>query len=243
MDSILIIEKNYKFDPQLQVKLEKENRLYFAKDIHDAIEIIEEHYIDIFVIMSETHIDLPTEKFLQTLYETRPIITPIIFIAENPDETLYSKVSQTGGWYLLKFPIDRHDFLNVVQNITEIANLIEVKNIQILKNGAVFPYSIKDIIRIERSRNKHINVFSHGLKPGTEEVNEFFYAPPLAQFISDHNLGRWVKKAHQSWLVKVSEIKEVRPTEMVLILKNGKVIPTSRRHINTFRPKKTKKDK
>ena len=234
MGSILIITNNYEIDPELLELLEKEYRIHIASDTWDGLNIIDEHHIDTFAIMSNDYIEKSIMDLLIELAASRSIATPVIFISENPRETLQSKVNKSGSWYLIEYPLNHGDFMTMIRNTMIIANALNDRSITIRKKRIPYTYKVRNISRIKRTKDRYIKIYSRNPITLIEEEEEFFYEFPLPEFLKEYGIEKEIKQAQQSWLVNASEIKEVRKADMELVLANGIVIPTSKKYINNF---------
>ena len=240
MKSILIIKDNEVIDPDFPVELETLYKVYFAQDAREGLDIINEYYIDLFVIMSGDHTKRSIKNFLKELYSKRSKFTPIIFIAEKPSKTLQSKLYTRSGWCFIKYPIERENFSIVIKNATEMASLFDDdKYIVLTKNmrREKHVYKVIDITRIQRSKPSYIKVYSRNALTSVEEEKEFFYRESLQKFLEDYDIGKRFKQAQQSWLVNISEVKKIRKADLTLILNNGVEVPTSKKYIANFRNK------
>lgn len=233
MGSILIIKNDYEFDPELLKRLEQDYRIHFSKDAWDALDIISENYIDIFAIISNDHHEASIEDFFRELEATRSDATPIILISEKPSKDLQSKAHQK-GWYLIGYPINHQHFISAIKRSTIIANALDDRIIILEKRGHKYPYKIRNISRIQRTKNRYIKVYSRNAITLVEEEEEFFYEHPLYEFPKHYDIEGQIKQAQQSWLVNVSEIKEIRITDTELVLHSGVVVPTSKNYIKNF---------
>ena len=216
-------------------------KVYLAKDAWEGLDIIDENYIDIFAIVSNDHIEKSTWDFLNELHKEREKITPIIFVSEKPSEDLNANIYKY-GWYFIPHPIDHTDFMTLTKRVMKVANGLDDKVIELKKNRHYYTYKVKNITRIQRTRAKHIKVFSRDDVTHAEEEEEFFYEFPLHRFIEDHDIEKYMKQAQQSWLVNASEVKIVNPTDMELVLRNKAVVPTSKNYIDNFYKEEAKKE-
>ena len=233
MGSLLIIENNYKIDPKLQKLLEKVYRTYIVKDPWDGLNIIGEHHIDMFAVMSDDHRERFTEDFFRELEATRSDAISIILISETPTIAIQSKANEK-GWYLIKYPIDHQQLINALKRAMIVANALNDRVIVFYKGGHRYPYQLKHITRIQRSRNRSVKVYSQNPDKPVEEVEEFFFKYPLSEFSKYYDVERYIKQAHQSWLVNTSAVREVRAPDLELVLSNGRVVPTSKNYIENF---------
>ena len=236
--SILFVKNNYEIDSELLKRLEKDYKTYVAIDTWAGLDIISEQHIDTFIFMSDNHIEKSTQNFLKELYTERSQLTPIIFVSEKPDKALQSKINKSNSWYFTPYPIHHEDFIEIVKNSMVMATLLDDKSIILKKSGHEYHYNIRDISRIQRSKDKHIKVYSRNAETGIKNTEEFFYNYPLHKFSKHHNIEKQIKQAHQSWLVNASKVKEIRVADTELVLTDGTVVPTSRKYINNFRKRK-----
>lgn len=243
LGSVLIIKNNYEIDLKLLKQLEKSDKIYMAVDAWEGLDIIDEHYIDIFVILSINPIEKSTWEFLSELYNSRSRITPIIFVAEQPSENLQSEINKNGNWYFIKYPLHHQDFISIIKNAMLIANVLDDKGFVLTKDGLPYAYQIKHISRIERNKHRYIKIYHRNPLSQIEETEEFPYKKSLDYFLEEYHLTKYIKQASQSWLVSVAEVKEIRTVnnKKELILTNGTVIPTSRIYLKNFQKKRTKK--
>jgi len=239
--SILIIKNSYEIDPKLLELLEAEHQVYIESETWGGLDVIDEHHIDVFVVMSDDHVELSIWEFLKAAREGRSRFTPIIFISKQQNDVLQSEINKRGSWYFLLFPVNQEDFLTIVEDSMEMVGMLDEKTIILEKSGHAYPYKVKDISRVERTPKRRIKIYSQ--KPGTneEEEEEFFFDEPLEEFIKIHGIGTQIKKAYQSFLVNASHVKEVRKVDKELVLRNGVVVPTSKKFIDNFVLKTSKK--
>lgn len=239
--SILVIRNDYKIDSGFQTELEINYQLHIVENTQFALDVIDDHYIDIFIFMSDEHIEISTEAFLNNLLNAnRSIITPVVFVSKNSNEELQKRINLSCNWYFLLYPIDFEDLKFVLKQIENTLEFFE-KSITLEKDGFEYEYRVKDISRIERSGNRKITVFGmHTLDDLATEL-EFTYRSSLEKFLVEFGVDKKIKQAHQSWLVNVSKIREVRPTTMELVLDDGTIVPSSRKFIGQFYKKKSRK--
>lgn len=235
MGSILIVQNDYKINLELLELLEKEYHIYVAEDVWEGLNLIEEHYIDTFVMMLDRHIGEEIKRFLKELWKNRSKHTPIVFIAEKPSEELHLHLYKNSSWYFTEYPINYEDFISIIAHSMELADILNDKGIVLKSNRHLYLYKVKNISRIERSKNRYINIYSHNPTMLTEEVQTFYYPGTLQKFLKEYDVEKQIKQAHQSWLVNISDIKEVRITDLELVLMNGTIIPTSKKFIHNFR--------
>ena len=238
MGSILIIHNDYDIDPALQKILKQEYTVHVAQDTWEGLDIIDENHIDIFVIMSNNHFETTIENFLKELRKIRSDVTPIIFISKKSTEALNLEILKNGGWYFIEYPIDNQAFLIMIKNAMKIANALDDRMILLKKKRHTYPYQVKNIIRIQRSRDRYIKVYSRNILTHIEETEEFFYDAPLSNFPIEHGIEKQLKQAYQSWLVNISEIKKINEPDMELEMINGTKVPLSRKYSENFGIKK-----
>ena len=233
LGSVLIVNNDRKFDSTLLKWLEQNYKIYFATDGWDALDIISEYHIDVPIVMSDDHHEAFIEEFFKELEATRSAAMPVILISANPNPPLQAKAHQK-GWYLIKAPIEHQLFIDVINRTMIVADALNDKTLILEKNSHKYPYKVKNITRIQRSRDRCINVYS--LNPATlvEEVKEFSFKSTLAQFPKQYNIEKYFKQAQQSWLVNASMVKEIRTVDMELVLFDGTVVPTSKKFIENF---------
>jgi len=241
LGSILIIQNSYEIDQDLLELLEKAYQVHTASDTWEGLNIIDEYHIDIFVIISNDHIEASTKDFLKELWKKRSKHTPVVFISEKPSENLQFSLYKNSSWYFAEYPINHEAFISIINHAMELVNILDDQSIMLKKNRYLYPYKVKNISRIERTRNRYIKIYSRNPITLVEEQKEFFYPDPLHEFSKRHGVEKQIKQAQQSWLVNVSDIKEIRTTDMELVLVGGAVVPTSSKFIDNFR-NKTKKD-
>ena len=124
--------------------------------------------------------------------------------------------------------------MTMLEGAMGIASVLNVKTIILKKNRHLYPLEVRNISRVQRSRNKHIFVYSRDPITGVEEKEEFFFEYPLHYFIKRHGLEKHIKQAQQSWLVHVSEVRKINIEDMELTLRNGVTVPTSKKYIDNF---------
>lgn len=244
MGSILIIQNNYEIEEELQKKIKTVCNLYIAQDVWEGLDIIEEHYVDAFAIISEEHIEKATWEFLNELRKNRSKFTNIIFISATPSKELQVHLFKNNTWCFIPLPIVHDDFMSMVKNAIEMANFFDDKSIILRKNHHDYRYQVKNILKIERSKNRYIKIYTWDpLAPQTGKEEEFFYDAPLYEFIEEHGIEKQFKQAYQSWLVNEAKIVEIRRSDLELVLADGSVVPTSKKFINNFSKGKNRKDK
>jgi len=236
--SILFVKNNYEIDSELLKQLEKDYRIYVAIDTWDGLDIISDHHIDTFIFMSDNHIEKSVQNFLKELYMERSQLTPIIFISEKPSEILQLKINKSSSWCFTPYPIHHKDFIEIIKSSMKMATFLNDRTIALKKSGHEYHYSVRNISRVQRSRDRYVKVYSRDSETDIEDVEEFFYDHPLHKFSKHHDIEKQIKQAHQSWLVNASKVKEIRVADTELVLTDGTVVPTSRKYINNFRKRK-----
>ncbi|MCL1990172.1 MAG: LytTR family transcriptional regulator DNA-binding domain-containing protein [Defluviitaleaceae bacterium] len=236
--SILFITNNHEIEPTLLKQLEKAYKVYLASDTWDGIDMMNENHIDAFAIMSNWHIEPVTENLLEELRKTRSKFTPTIFISKQPSDDLNTRLYTRSGWYFSVYPIHQERFMTIVSDAMELAHSVDDKTIKLKKNRDEYPYKVRNISRIKRSRHRCIKIYSQNPITGVEEEEEFFYDLPLATFLKNNGIEKYIKQSHQSWLVNVSKVKEVRTADTELVLFDGTVVPTSKKFIVNFKKSK-----
>ena len=239
--SILFIKNNYEIDPELLKQLEKDYKTYIVIDTWEGLDIISDHHIDTFIFMSDNHIEKSTHEFLDELHKERTKFTPIIFISKQPNDDLHKNLYENSSWNFISYPINHEKFIRMIKNSMAMADFLDDRIIVLEKSGHEYRYNIRNISRIQRSRDRHIKIYSRNSETGIEDAEEFFYDHPLHKFPKHHGIQKQIKQAYQSWLVNTSNVKEVRITDTELVLNNGVVVPTSRKYITNFRKEKPKK--
>lgn len=90
--------------------LESKYKVYVRQDAYNGVELISENYVDIFVIMSDNHIETETWEFINELHKNRMKITPIVFVSHTLSDDLESHRHRY-GWFFHLYPIRHEDFL------------------------------------------------------------------------------------------------------------------------------------
>lgn len=241
MGRILMIQNNYSIEPELQKQLEEKYLVHTTLDSKEATNMIDETYFDIFIIMLDDHIDNSTWFFLDELRTIQDVHTPVVFMIQAPSDDLQSALYRNGSWSAIPQTINHQDFMVAISEQIRIAYKICDKIITLEKDGYRYPYRVRDISYIERSGDRKITVYGSHMVDPLETKVEFSYSPGLDKFLVDFGIEREIKQAHQSWLVNTSKVRKARTADMKLILDDGTIIPTSRKHISKFQKKKLKK--
>lgn len=235
MESILLITNNYEIDPELQALLEQNYKIFIAKNTSSGLAILAEEYIDVFIIMSDHYIEEGNQDFVMQLYSEldRPKVTPIIFSSTELSEELNADILKY-GWDFVPYPLHYDYLMLILKKAMIIANTISDQTIFLKKSAREYRYKVKNILRIERSRNRHVKVHSRNPLTQEMEVEEFYFEFPLGQFIKRHGIKRYLVQSQQSWIVNVTEIKIVDPVYMMLIMLDGTAVPTSLKFVGNF---------
>jgi len=238
MERILIIKNNHDLDVELQRQLEESYQIHLAKDAFEGQTIINKNYIDVSIIISDNHIEEDTWSFIKMLHVEQSELSPIIFISNEVSKELQAHLCVTYGWFFTSSPIEHEILMEIISKAMEIAQVINEKSIRLKKkkgHSFAYKYKLKDISRIERSRDRTIKIYASNSFYG-EEL-EFFYPFPLQEFLVEHGIEKEFKQAHQSWLVNVSHVRKIFLTDLKLILADGTVVPSSRKFIGQFKEK------
>ena len=237
LGSILIIKNNYELQPEVLERLEKVYKVYVVEDTWGGLDTIDEHHIDIFAIMLDDYIEASTQDFLKELNKSRSRFTPVIFIAKVSNEQLKSVCYKRSSRYLTSHPIHHEELMLIIKDAMEIAVLLDDKSIVLEKVGHQCHYKVRDISRIERSRNRTIKVYSRNPDSQMDESEEFHFDAPLAEFPKQHGIEKYLEKPHQSWLVNKSHVRSVRTADMEIDLAHGIAVPANKAYIKKFKKK------
>jgi len=234
VEHILFIRNNYEIDSKLLELLKKDYKVSIVGDADDAQVIIREKYIDVFVIASDNHIEENTWKFFKELHKNRSEMTPIIFISKQEPNQILNSNLYVYNWYFMPCPIDHSLFSTLMERVMITARTLNDKSIVLMRNRIYHPFKVVDVSRINRSKPRHITLYSDNPQKGKEDEEEFFYRGPLSDFPKKYGVEMFFKQASQSWIVNVNYVKEINPTDMIITLKNGIEIPTSENYIHHF---------
>ncbi|MCL2559386.1 MAG: LytTR family transcriptional regulator DNA-binding domain-containing protein [Turicibacter sp.] len=243
MGSVLIIKNNYEIEQALQDKLKEKYQLHIVEDAWSGLDTLDEHHIDVFIMMSAEETSDEILNFLRQAREDHSEWTPTIFISTERTEKLQLERDKSVASFFIPYPIIDNELLERLETCVRVAVLFDDQTIIIEKNGDDYKYKVKHVSRIERIKGRRIKVYYHNPVTQMEETEDFYYDHPLEDFITFHRVENRIRQAHQSWLVNTSHVKSVSSADYELILYDGKAVPTSRKFIGNFKRKRINKAK
>ena len=233
MESILIVGNGGEVASTLAALLEENYCTYLAIDLHDGEEIIAEYHIDIFILMIDDDIDEKTWTFIKKIHYQHLTTIPFIFISKNPSKTFYETLSEY-PWYHLVEPVNHEKLLTIIQRAILQVSGFNDKVITLRKNRQLYQHEVKDIVMVERQRQKYITIYSHHSETQAIKETEYFFAHSLSDFIKTYRLDKFLQQTHQSWLVNKAQIKKLNLETSEIILRYGKKAPVSRKYLKDF---------
>ena len=241
MGSILIIKNNNEIEANIEKALEKDYKIYVVNELWDGLDILDANHIDVFVIIFDGYFDEKIWDFIKEVHTKYLETTPFIFVSEKPNEKLYETIAEY-PWYHISYPINYERFLTVIKRAVRFADNLDDKMVILKKNSADYYYKAKFVTSVQRKRDKYVTVSS--CEPQiSHEKQEYSFKYPLADFITRHQLTKYLTQVHQSWLVNKEQIIKVSKTDMDLELKCGTRVPIGPNFIEQFYPIKTSKSK
>lgn len=237
METVLVIvQDGFKFDLKLFEKLNEKRKVYVAEGIDHAEEIVRENNIDIFIVIMNGQITSSMWRFINKIHEMHSEMTPFIFAYEKMTPELNEQAIERSSWFCVPYPIDHERLLNVIEKrAMKLVSMLDVKTIMLKteREGKIIP--IRTIRRVDRYKTK--NIIVHRRDPETlEETKELYtYGFSLANFLKEHGLERYFKQANQHCLLNVADVDLVQSGKMKIVLKDGTIISTSRKHIKNFK--------
>jgi len=228
-----MITHDYDIEPELLKTLADKYRSHVVKNAWDGLDAIAEAYFDVFVVFSNDHSEAHIEAFFNELEKMQALATPIILVSENPSEALQTKAHQN-AWYLFSRPINLLYFMTAIDRSVHLANALDQRTIILEKGGHKYKYRIRDIQRVQKSRDRNVLVYSVDALTGKEIAREFFFKHALSRFPAYYGIEKQLKQAQQSWLVNAFRVTEIRTNDMELVLDDGTVVPTSKKYMRNF---------
>ncbi|MCL2558963.1 MAG: LytTR family transcriptional regulator DNA-binding domain-containing protein [Turicibacter sp.] len=241
MESILIVTNDYIVEPEVLELLAKDYHVLVASDEVDEFDIIDKTHIDVFMIMSEKHINDATWDLFCELDRRGRELTPVIFVSETLDEELNARILQTGYQYFTHFPFDHDELIGILKNAMLLASKFYEKVVILEKNRIEFHHPVKRITHIKKIEKRWVRIFY--LEGNEEKSDDYPYDAPLGDFPKRHGVEHHLKQAHQSWLVNPAYIKAASRVDTEITLETGSKVPIGGKFLSDFTKKKKKKEK
>jgi len=234
---LIITEDNYKVDPELLGSIEKNHETYIA-DSCTGLDAMDEQYFDVAIIMADDLEKASIKELVSEFLKERSLLTPIVYASANRDEELIENLSLNSGRYFLQYPIDPEKSKKVMNDALLVVDILDDKEITLEKDGHGYPYKAKNIFAVELVKPRWIKVYGRDQINNTEGAREFFYDGAFRDFPIEYGIEKFLIQARQNWLVSPFYIKEVKISDKELVLRDGRVIPSSKENIKKFRKKK-----
>jgi len=238
MESILIIQNGNKLDESLISPLLPLYKIYEAKNIAEAIDFIQDVFIDVFIIVTRDYVDLGIKQFLIELHSDRSLLTPVILISEINDEKLQAQAFTNKIFSLISKPVVEINFLEEIKKSIMLSSLVDERTITLIGKrgtGVEKTYKVRNIYLIERHKHRHIIVHSWDEYQRQHMQEEYFFSFPLSSFPKKFNLEKHLKQCHQSWLVNVNKITKIDEQDMEVHLENKQRAPVGATYLKQIK--------
>lgn len=228
MESILVIQNGSQLNDALKQTIATSYKVYETHGVSEAIDLILDVFIDVFVIVTNDYVDTGIKQFLTELHSDRSMLTPVVLISAVDDEKLQAQAFQNKIFSLLKETVEPAHFLEEIKRSMMLSALVDERTITLIGKrgtGIEKTYKVRNISLIERHKHRHIVVHSWDEYQQAHVEEEYFFSFPLSSFPKKFNLEKHLKQCHQSWLVNVNKISKINETTMEVHLENKERAP------------------
>ena len=202
--------------------LNQNYKAYKAYTDKQIINVLNHTFIDLFLVIASS-INDKIIALLQEVKAERHDLLPVIISLPEINEHHQSLAFQQRILYLTEYPLN---FDHLKKDLASVSRMLPVTSDKIITlSGRQYEkdYLVKKIRYVERTREKHLEVF-YEEEDGEISNEDFFFKKSLKEFICRYGLERHIIQVNQSFLVNprfIRHIDKSDKTSLKAVLSTG----------------------